>query len=84
MGSTALKVIRKDRTVFLAVTKVDKITGAPQSPLGRSSGEGHGNLLQYSCLENPCGQRSLVGCGPWGHKEWDTTELLSTLKAPEK
>ena len=20
---------------------------------GRSSGEGHGNLLQYSCLENP-------------------------------
>ena len=21
--------------------------------LGRSSGEGHGNLLQYSCLENP-------------------------------
>ena len=21
--------------------------------LGRSTGEGHGNLLQYSCLENP-------------------------------
>jgi len=21
--------------------------------LGRSSGEGHGNPLQYSCLENP-------------------------------
>jgi len=21
--------------------------------LGRSSGEGNGNLLQYSCLENP-------------------------------
>ena len=21
--------------------------------LGRFSGEGHGNLLQYSCLENP-------------------------------
>ena len=21
--------------------------------LGRSPGEGHGNLLQYSCLENP-------------------------------
>ena len=20
------------------------------------------------------GPRSLVGCGPWGHKEWDTTE----------
>ena len=22
--------------------------------LGRSPGGGHGNLLQYSCLENPC------------------------------
>ena len=27
---------------------------------GRSSGEGHGNPLQYSCLENPHGQRSHV------------------------
>ena len=27
--------------------------------LGRSSGGGHGNPLQYSCLENPHGQRSL-------------------------
>ena len=23
---------------------------------GRSPGEGHGNLLQYSCLENPMGR----------------------------
>ena len=22
------------------------------------------------------GRRSLVGCSPWGHKEWDTTERL--------
>ena len=29
--------------------------------LGRSPGGGHGNLLQYSCLENPHGQRNLVG-----------------------
>ena len=28
--------------------------------LGRSSGGGHGNPLQYSCLENPHGQRSLA------------------------
>ena len=28
---------------------------------GRSLGEGNGNPLQYSCLENPHGQRSLVG-----------------------
>ena len=30
---------------------------------------GPGNPLQYSCLENPHGQRSLEGYGPWGHKE---------------
>ena len=46
--------------------------------LGRSSGGGHGNPLQYSCLENLHGQRSLVGFSPWGCKEWDTTERLST------
>ena len=37
--------------------------------LGRSPEGGHGNPLQYSCLENPHGQRSLVGCSPWDHKE---------------
>ena len=34
--------------------------------LGRSPGEGHGSPLQYSCLENLQGQRSLVGYGPRG------------------
>ena len=29
--------------------------------LGRSHGGGHGSLLQYSCVNNPHGQRSLVG-----------------------
>ena len=29
--------------------------------LGRSLGEGHDNTLQYSCLENPHGQRSMAG-----------------------
>ena len=32
--------------------------------LGRSPGGGHGNPLQYSCLENPQGQRSLAGYSP--------------------
>ena len=32
------------------------------SGLGRSPGERHSNPLQYSCLENPHGQRSPVGC----------------------
>ena len=46
--------------------------------LGRSPGEGHGNPLQYSCLENPHGQRSLAGCSLQGCKESDMTERLST------
>ena len=45
--------------------------------LGRSPGGGHGNLLKY-CLENPHGQRRLVGYHPWGPKESDTTEQLNT------
>ena len=32
-------------------------------------GGGHGNPLQYSCLENPRGQRSLAGYGPWRHSQ---------------
>ena len=42
--------------------------------LGRSPGGGHGNQLQYSCLENPHGQRSQAGCSPWGCKMLDMTE----------
>ena len=48
--------------------------------LGRSPGEGRGNSLLYSCLENPHGQRRLVGYSPWGYKELDTTERLSTAQ----
>ena len=40
----------------------------------RSTGEGNGNPLPYSCLENPHGERSLVGYSPQGRKESDTTE----------
>ena len=46
--------------------------------LGRSPGGEHGNPLQYSCVENPYERRSLAGYSPWGHKESDTTERLST------
>ena len=42
--------------------------------LERPPGGGHGNLLQYSCLENPHGQRSLAGYSPWARKELDITE----------
>ena len=44
--------------------------------LGRYPGEGNGNSLQYPCLEN-LGERSLVGCSPWGYKELGTTERLT-------
>ena len=49
--------------------------------LGRSLGEGHGNPLQYSCLENPHGQRSLLGYRPWGLKESDMTGQLTHTAA---
>ena len=45
---------------------------------GRSPGEEIGYPLQYSCLENLQGQRSLVGYSPWDSKESDTTKQLST------
>ena len=36
-------------------------------------------LTPVFLLGKSCGQRSLVGCSPWGHKESDTTEQLSTV-----
>jgi len=51
------------------------ISGLERFPRG-----GHGHPLQYSCLENPHGQRSLAGYSPWGHKELDTTERLLTAE----
>ena len=48
--------------------------------LERSPGGAYGNPLQYSCLENPHGHRSLAGYSPWGRKESDTTEWLSTAQ----
>ena len=52
-----------------AVQEMGSIPG-----LGRSPGGGHGNPLQYFCLENPHGQRSLAGCSPWGCRELDMNE----------
>ena len=37
---------------------------------GRSPGEGNGNRLQYSCLENSMDR-------PWGYRESDTTDPLT-------
>ena len=43
---------------------------------GRFPGEGNGNSLEYSCLENSMDKRSLAGHSPWGQEEVDTTEKL--------
>ena len=43
---------------------------------GRSPGERNGYPLEYSCLEDPHGQRSLVGYSLWGRDKSDTTERL--------
>ena len=42
---------------------------------GRSLGEGHGNSLQYSCLESPMDGGALAGCSPQGCTELDMTEV---------
>ena len=41
------------------------------SGLGRSPGEGNGNLFQYACLENPFDRRAWwVTYSPWSCKVW--------------
>ena len=40
---------------------------------GRSSGEGNGNPLQYSCLENSIDREAWWATSSWDHKESDMT-----------
>ena len=50
--------------------------------LGRDDppGEGNGNPLQCSCLENPMDRGAWwAAYSPWGHKELDMTEQLMLL-----
>ena len=51
--------------------------------LGRYLGGGHGYPLQYSCMEHPHGQRSLVGYRPWVLIELEETEQLYPEHTPE-
>ena len=48
--------------------------------LGRSPGEGQGNPLQYSFLENPQGQRRLAGYSPRSSKELDMIEVTKHVQ----
>ena len=43
--------------------------------LGKSPGGGHGNPLQYSCLENPM-DSGAWWASPYGCKELDVTETI--------
>ena len=43
--------------------------------LGGSPGEGNGNPLQYSCLENPMDRGAWRATVRGGHKELDTIEV---------
>ena len=45
---------------------------------GRSPGEGNGNPFLYACLGSPVDRGAWVGYSPWGRKELDTIEQLST------
>ena len=47
---------------------------------GRPPGGGHGNPLQYSRLENPHGQRSLVATVHGVAKSWTRLKQHSTIK----
>ena len=55
---------------------------------GRSSGGGHDNPLQYSCLEGPKDRGAcLVGYSPLGRTESDMTEATEhthTMKEAER
>ena len=67
MGASQVELVVKNLP-----TNAGDLASIPR--LGRSPGGGHGDPLQYSCLENPHGQRSLVGYNPWDRKESDVTE----------
>ena len=65
--------------VLLVVKKLPANTGDIRDGgfipgLERSPGGGHGNPLQYSCLEKSHGQSNVVGYSPWGRKESEVTE----------
>ena len=52
------------------IRDVGSVPGSERAP-----GEGNGNPLQYSCLENPMVRGSLMGYRSQGRKELDMTEV---------
>ena len=45
---------------------------------GRTPRGGHGDPLQYACLENPMNRGAWRGYSPWAHKASDMTDLART------
>ena len=77
----------KRRLPFFLVAQMGKNLPAVQETRVRSLGQEDPlekgvatHSSQYSGLENPHGQRSLVGCSPCGQKESDMTEQLMLWK----
>ena len=65
-----------EKTLMLGKIEGNRRRGAAEDEMVRQ----HRQLNRYEfeqSLGDSEGQRSLVCCSPWGHKESDTTELLS-------
>ena len=73
-----------------AVSAGDITDSSLMSGSGRSPGGGHGNPLQYSCLENPYWQRNLegslqpIGSQRVGHDWSDWTHIIYYCRLPLK
>ena len=84
LASFSRHSINSFQSFFLVLVSEISTLDRPElvdTPVSTPGGE-HGHPFQYSCPENPHGQRSLVDFSPWGHKELDTTEGLSTAPVP--
>ena len=67
-----------DREAWCAVVPPAKARDLGLIPgLRGSPGEGNGNALQYSCLENLMDRRSLVGYRVYGVTKSEVTSLVS-------
>jgi len=61
----------------LPVIQKAQVPSLIEDPHLPSPGEGNGNPLQRSCLQNCVDRGNWVGNSPWGRKESDTTEWLT-------
>ena len=65
-----------EKTLMLGKIEGNRRRGAAEDEMVRQHRQLNGHEFEQS-LGDSEGQRSLVCCSPWGHKESDTTELLS-------